>query len=233
MIFHFRWLFRLCRYYLYKYEAIEVHRDWGKPQKPFFFKKEADLYSWYYQAPVKGVEWLEQGAYARQVFTKDCRVLDLCTGDGFFPYMFYSDFAGHIDAVDFDKDAVAHANANYAHRNIRYNLMDILSADFPGKDYDVVIWNTALDYFSREQQNLVFDKILRSTKPNFTFVGAVPKVHPNDKKHSDNHVKHFTHELELRELLGNWFQQIDIFYTDYNHRSTFYFKCRGPVRQQV
>ncbi|MDX2003541.1 MAG: class I SAM-dependent methyltransferase [Chitinophagales bacterium] len=232
-IFHFRWLFLLCRRYLYDYVTIEVIKDWGKPQKPFFFKKEADLYSWYYRSAEKGVEWLEQGVYARQVMTKDCKVLDLCTGDGFFPYMFYADFAARIDAVDFDESAITHAKANYSAANINHVQMDILKGSFPLKDYDVVIWNTALDYFSREQQLLVLDKIIDSSKPEFVFVGAVPKVGEHEKKHSDNHVKHFANTGDLRDLFSLRFEQIEIFHTDYKHRSTFYFKCKGPKSQNL
>lgn len=228
-IFHFRWIFHLCRRVLFDYVTIEMIRDWGKPQKPFFFKKEADLYGWYYNAPKKGVEWIEQGVYPRQAMTKGCKVLDLCCGDGFFPYMFYSDFASRVDALDFDRDAITHANTNYAAPNVHFHQSNIITDEFPNNQYDVVIWNTAMDYFSHEQQEIVFTKIMKAAKSDFIFFGSVPKVEEGSLKHSDNHVKHFSSYSQLEEVLKKWFKEIVIFHTDYNHRSTFYFKCKQPI----
>lgn len=227
-MFHSRGLFNLARFVAHHYVGIQKGKDWGGPQKPFYFKKETDLYSWYYQAEATGAQWLQPGANARQYMFPDCRILDLCSGDGFFPYMFYAECASQIDALDFDASAIEHANTNYSAANIKYYRTDIVKEAFPGKDYDFVVWNTAMDYFTREQLDEIFTKIKAAAKPNMMFIGSVPKVEPNEK-HSDNHVKHFEDQAELEAVLGKHFHQVNVFYTVYRHRSTFFYNCKQPI----
>lgn len=227
-MFHGRWLYNVGRYITYHYVNIQKGKDWGGATKPFYFKKETDLYSWYFQAERTGAQWLQPGAHARQYMFPNCKILDLCSGDGFFPYMFYAECAISIDAVDFDKSAIKHAEQNYSARNINYYKTDIVKQELPGNSYDFVVWNTAMDYFTREQLDLIFEKIKKVSRSDMMFIGSVPKVHP-DEKHSDNHVKHFSEIAELEAVLGKHFKDVNVFYTDYRHRSTFYYTCKQPI----
>ena len=228
-LIHFRFLFRFFRYYMYKYMQKQFYDDWwDKKELPFFFKKEIDLYSWHYKAHCSSSKWCEQAVYARKEMFKNCVVLDLCTGDGFFPYYFYTDFAKRIDTVDFDKDAVAYAKKHYSQEKIRHFQKNIITEDLPSNDYDRVFWNTAIDYFSHDEQLLVLDKVIAASKKDMMLVGSVPKV-AEGVRHSNNHNQQFSHKKDLEAVFSKKFKNYEIFHTDYNDEGIFYFKCWNPL----
>ena len=66
------------------------------------------------------------------------RVLEVCCGDGFNSYFFYSKKAASLTAVDFDPQAIAHAKRHYTLPNVRFQIADIRT-DLPAGDYDNVV----------------------------------------------------------------------------------------------
>ena len=50
-----------------------------------------------------------------------CKVLDVCCGDGSYSYMFFSDIAGHIDAIDNDEYALQYAKNTFLEEQLTTN----------------------------------------------------------------------------------------------------------------
>jgi SAM-dependent methyltransferase len=128
----------------------------GRPQ---YYNHQLNLYKWIYNPG----EWAftARGVYAREKMFPGCKVLDLCCGDGSYSYLFFSDIAGAIDAVDIDQTAIKHALRYYASRpNIKYHRLDITRDNFPSSGYDFVIWNAAICYFDITDIHTILQKIV-------------------------------------------------------------------------
>jgi len=69
--------------------------------------------------------WLERGVFSLLALAPGCKVLELCCGDGFNAYYFYSSRAGSIHSVDFDPKAIAYAKKHFQAENVTYTLADI------------------------------------------------------------------------------------------------------------
>src|SRR6266568_409285 len=98
--------------YLRAFYRWRTYQAWvASPQPPEWFDHRSDLYRWpETQTPL----WLERGVFARALMQPGCRVLDLCCGDGFYPFHFYASVADRIDAVDRNAAALAHARRRHA-----------------------------------------------------------------------------------------------------------------------
>jgi ubiquinone/menaquinone biosynthesis C-methylase UbiE len=95
---------------------------------------------------------------------KGDNILDICCGDGSCSYLFYSDIAGNIDAIDYDKNAINYAKKFYSSQNINYINEDLLHFNFKKDFYDVVIWTSSVAYFSENNRKLLLNKIYNSLK---------------------------------------------------------------------
>ena len=228
--FHFRFLFKACRRFLYDYVTVGVSRDWSNPNKrPKFYKREAQLYSWHYTAKENGPFWLEAAFKSMEVMKKGDHVLDIGTGDGFFPFFFYRFWADKIDAIDIEEDAVIHAQENYPDPTIRYSICDIIKDPFPGKGYNTVLWHNAMDFITLEDQLVVMDKIIACSAPSVVMFGSVFLLSDRNYQANDAHKKSaFFSEDELKSHLSKKFQIVDIKLADHLHRKILYFACSQP-----
>jgi ubiquinone/menaquinone biosynthesis C-methylase UbiE len=95
---------------------------------------------------------------------KDDNVLDLCCGDGSYSYLFFSDIANKVDAIDYSKKNIKYAKNNYAQDNINYICSDLLEYKFKEKYYDVVIWRAGVAYFNKNDRSKLFATIYNSLK---------------------------------------------------------------------
>ena len=157
-------LMRLAEQYLRRYYVFDTQRLWGGPYPPpEWFDHRADLFRW---SELRVPFWVERGVFSREVMFEGCRVLDLCCGDGFYPYHFYSGIASHVDAVDRDHTAIAHARKWHSHPKISYVQLDVVTDDLPGTDYDydVITWDAAIEHFSTDQIRIVLKKCVEALK---------------------------------------------------------------------
>ena len=95
-----------------------------------------------------------------------CKVLDVCCGDGSYSYMFFSDIAASIDAVDNDEYALKYAKKYSSRDTINYHLLDIISMPMPSSNYDFIIWNAAICYFDNHEIDLILRKFIDAINPN-------------------------------------------------------------------
>lgn len=202
-----------------------IRADWGHGKQPLFFKHEANLYRWRFRP--EEVEWVERGMNARQYFFPGCRVLDLCCGDGSYPYLFYADIAGQVDAVDSCTEALAYAEQHFSHPRVRYHRRDVLREPFPSGAYDVAIINGGLAYFSEGEQKQLLAKLPAVLGSGGVFVGTTPMAAHSGKKHTVHHAREFASEVELRRLLLSVFSRVDVRVTHWVGRTNLVFICRS------
>jgi methylase of polypeptide subunit release factors len=129
-------LMRLAESYLRRFYTFDTQRLWESPHPPpEWFDHRANLFRW---SELRLPYWVERGAYSCEPMFSGCRVLDLCCGDGFYAYYFYSSIASRIDAVDRDPKAIRHAKKWHHHPNIQFVQLDAVSDAFPMAEYDVI-----------------------------------------------------------------------------------------------
>lgn len=216
-------LMRLAELYLRRYYTWNTQRLWGGPQRPpEWFDHRADLYRW---SELRNPLWVERGVFSREVMFEGCRVIDLCCGDGFFPYHFYAEIASHVDAVDRDPAAIAHARKWHSHPKINYVQMDVVTDDFPGTDYDVITWDAAIEHFSLDQIRIVLKKCVKALKtPGGVLNGYTIIAHSSVKSHPE-HQHEFSSATELKDLLAEFFPFVGTMETEYPERHNVYFRA--------
>jgi SAM-dependent methyltransferase len=199
-------------------------RDWqlearGRPQ---FFKHAMNLAQW----PFDPARWAftARGVYAREHMRRGCKVLDLCCGDGAYSRLFFADIAGKVDAVDFDEYALAYARRYHAAPAVHFHRLDIVNQPFPDRDYDVVVWNAAICYFSEPDIRVVLDKIIAASRPDMRLIGMLPRAHG-----WIDHKTEFSTAAEVETYLRQFFSEVSLREVDEGGAVSFYFRARAPL----
>lgn len=212
----------LSERYLRRYYQWDTMRRWQTSRHPpEWFDHRADLYQF---SRTRHPHWAERGVYSRELVQPGDRVLDLCCGDGFYPFHFYAETADHIDAVDRDPAAVAHASRYHTHPNIRYSQMDVAADPFPGASYDVVVWDAAIEHFPAAAIQTILAKIALVLAPDgvlsgYTILNDGPLMHPD-------HAHEFPDAGALTATLRQHFAHVTTFETTYPDRRNIYFRAR-------
>ena len=219
-------LFRIAQRLSYLFSKLVFFKDWvlmvnGRPQ---YYDHQINLYKWMYDPA--GWSFTARGVYAREKMFRGCKVLDLCCGDGSYSYLFFSDIAGSIDAVDRDPLGIKHALTYYSsRRNIQYRRLDIIKENFPSSGYDFVIWNAAICYFEISEIHSILQKIVRSGNPNMYLCGMAPVAN----RYAD-HKTEFNNSTDLKDLLMHYFRDVDIKQIDEITTKSMYFQASGPIK---
>jgi SAM-dependent methyltransferase len=204
--------------------ALIFFRDWrlqayGWPQ---FFKHQINLSRWRFE-PSRW-SFTARGVYARENMFKGCAVLDLCCGDGTYSRLFFSDIAGKIDAVDNDPHALAYARRYNASPAISYHKIDIVNEGLPSAKYDVVVWNSAICYFSQGEIGRILGKIANAGRPGMKFCGSLPKA-----SGYVDHKTEFEDGESVKRLLRGYFEVVAVIEVDEISATTFYFQATVPL----
>jgi 2-polyprenyl-3-methyl-5-hydroxy-6-metoxy-1,4-benzoquinol methylase len=139
--------------------------EWNlQKQQPSSYKHEINLYNWMYDP--SQVQFADGGVFGRMLIQKNDKVLDLCCGDGSYAYLFYSDIASKVDAIDYDAGSIKYAKNMYYSNNINYICKDLLNFSFEQYFYNVIIWKAGIAYFTKENRSILFKKIFNSLKNN-------------------------------------------------------------------
>lgn len=219
-------IFSIVQKLSYLLSKLVYFKDWvllinGRPQ---YYDHQLNLYQWLYNPK----EWAftARGVYSREKMFPGCKVLDLCCGDGSYSYLFFSDIAGAIDAVDVDQTAINHALRYYSFpTNISYHKLDILEEYFPSSGYDFVIWNAAICYFDIANIHKILQKIVAAGNPGMLLCGVTPVA-----TGYVDHKTEFNDSAELKELLLQYFTDVQIKQIDEITIKNVYFQAAGPMK---
>lgn len=199
-------------------------RDWrleafGRPQ---FFKHQINLSRWITE-PGRW-SFTARGVYARENMFKGCHVLDLCCGDGSYSYLFFSDIAGRVDAVDNDPHAIAYARRYRNSPVVSYHKLDIVNEPLPSGQYDVVVWNAAICYFREDEIRQILEKIVKVGKAGMKLNGMLPRANG-----WVDHKTEFADCRSVEEFLRQYFRVVTVREVDENPVTTFYFQACEPL----
>jgi len=207
------------------------HSVYGSEERsPSWFGHRIDLY---YLWP-HNLFWLERGIFPRKHMFKGCTVLDLFCGDGFFSRYFYSTIANHIDAVDKDPKAIAHAKRWHSHPTINYIVLDAVKQDLPRSHYDVIVWFEGLEHLNEIEYKAVINKIKTAIARKGVVIGSTPLV-PKELVGKGNweHQNEFTEVKQLISFLERDFHHVQTHVTVYpvfggGERCSAYFTLKEP-----
>ena len=150
------------------------------------------------------------------------RVLELCCGDGFMTYHFYSAQAATVTAMDFDATAIATARKNCSAPNIRFILGDIRT-DMPSGEFDNIIWDAAIEHFTETEIVSLMESIKRRLRRGGILSGYTI-VEPDDGgKHLHQHEYEFHGPEDLVRFLKPWFTNVQVIQTVHTERTNLYF----------
>jgi 2-polyprenyl-3-methyl-5-hydroxy-6-metoxy-1,4-benzoquinol methylase len=138
------------------------------------------------------------------------KVLDLCSGDGFYTWML-SRRASQIDAVEINEIQYNLAKRIWNSNNINYILGDIMKFSFEKEKYDMIFIRGSFEHFIEEHQIQICKNILFSLKPDGWFVGDTPKnKNKKNGKQLQAHENEFESIEELKNLFKKTFKEDDI-----------------------
>lgn len=195
-------LYTSAKRYASIHTKLMHYTDWYFGNKePSSYKHEINLYNWMYEP--SQVEFAEGGVFGRMLIHENNTVLDLCCGDGSYDYLFFSDIAGQIDAVDYDANSINYAKSAYKHKNINYICSDLLLFEYKDDFYDVVTWRAGAAYFAKKDRKTLFQFICKSLKKEGKFYIGTPLM--KEENFSANQIEVITSELDFKKEFEDLF----------------------------
>ena len=162
-----RWLNYWVRKLSRATHRLQFLVEWAV-DNPEYFDHNIDMYSSWHKTresfPV------ERGVFSSFAMTANSRVLDLCCGDGFNSYHFYSLRAQQVTAIDFDREAIRWAKRNYKAPNLTFRIGDIRT-NIPDGPFDNIVWDAAVEHFTEIEITTLMSRIKAVLTPSGTLSG--------------------------------------------------------------
>jgi SAM-dependent methyltransferase len=199
--------------------------EWGVDNPEYFDHYLDQFYLW--RATRNSLPW-ERGVYsgfALQATTVDGKkptVLDLCCGDGFLTYHFYSLVAESVVGIDFDQNAIRAANRNNSASNVRYVLGDIRT-DIPEGVFDNIVWDAAVEHFTEAETQALMSTIKARLAPDGIVSGYTILEGDGGSHHLHQHEYEFHDKEDLARFLTPHFANVQVFETTFPNRTNLYF----------
>jgi SAM-dependent methyltransferase len=153
-------------------------------------------------------------------------MLDFCSGDGFYDYYYYAKRAKEVVCVEFDEEVFRHAVRLHQSQNIQYILGSILDYTPDSNYYDVVVIRGAIEHFTQEQQQSIFQKALQALKPGGWFCGDTPANPDKGKVLLSHHENEWADEYEMRQELELVFHHVEAYSVKSADRTTLFWRCK-------
>jgi len=209
------WLRKLVR----ASHRLQFLVEWAV-DNPEYFDHNIDMYSSWYKTresfPV------ERGVFSSFAMTANSRVLDLCCGDGFNSYHFYSLRAKHVTAIDFDREAIRWAKRNYKAPNLTFSIGDIRT-DIPDGPFNNIVWDAAVEHFTETEITALMSRIKSVLTPSGTLSGYTIIEPTGGGKHLHQHEYEFHSKEDLARFLTPHFKNVHVFQTVFPSRTNLYF----------
>jgi len=200
---------------------MQFYAEW-EVDNPEYFDHNIDLYSSWRRTRESFP--LERGVFSSYAMTTDGRVLELCCGDGFNSYYFYSLRAASVTAIDFDAEAIRWAKRNYKAQNLTFQIGDIRQ-NIPDGQFDNIVWDAAVEHFTEDEIMEIIDRIKVVLSPNGVLSGYTIIEPEGGGKHLHQHEYEFRSKEDLARFFTTHFKNVHIFETHYPSRKNLYFYC--------
>jgi len=199
---------------------IQMLIEWNVPPNPEWFDHNMDLY--YQWHKTRNPLWVERGCFNLLAIKEKGNILELCCGDGFNAYHFYSIKAKRIISVDFDKRAIAHATENNKAENIDFIICDVREK-MPEGEFDNILWDAAIEHFTEDEIFKIMKNIKGRLKKDGVLSGYTIVERVDGKKSQHQHEYEFKSKDDLIRFLSPYFKNIKVFETIYPSRHNLYF----------
>ncbi|KAF0219358.1 MAG: hypothetical protein FD174_2057 [Geobacteraceae bacterium] len=156
----------------------------------------------------------------------DGKVLDLCSGDGFYDYFFFRKRAKEIVCVDINSEAMRYAIRNHSADNITYIQDNVLTLDLPDNYYDVVLIRGAIEHFSESDQQIIFSKAKKTLQIGGWFCGDTVANSLQEGVLLASHENEWANEEEMRTALAQFFEHIETSTLTSRERVTLLWACK-------
>ncbi len=209
-----RWVGDLLESWVRHHHLSLFRKAWRTLKEPPHFEDHRNFLNLWYLDGKKGwplgrnPDFLMRGLFNRMVIKKGDTVLDVCCGDGFFDYLFYSPLANQIDALDFDVEALKLARHYHQYVNIRYYQSNCLTESFPKNFYDVIIFDGAIAHFRKEEIDLLMNKFKGCLSAGGILVGS-EALERLEEKTWDHH-QIFPNAQDLEQFLKSYFPYVSV-----------------------
>lgn len=154
------------------------------------------------------------------------KLLNLCSGDGFYEYYFYRKRAGEILSIELNREALEHARRLHSAPNITYLQENVLTFEPSESCFDVVVIRGAIEHFDRQGQYTIMQKAMKALKPGGWFCGDTPARRENNQKHLSAHEFEWSDEREMKQELGRVFQHVETGTLVSEKVTTLFWRCR-------
>jgi SAM-dependent methyltransferase len=204
---------------------FQFNVEWGVDHPEFFEHHLDQYYSW--RRTRNSLPW-ERGVYSTFALQSTTvggikpTVLELCCGDGFMSYYFYSLLSDSVTAIDFDKDAIAVARRTNQADNVTFLLGDIRS-DIPEGQFDNIIWDAAIEHFTEAETQALMGTIASRLKPDGIVSGYTLVEAEDGHKHLHQHEYEFHDKSDLARFLTPYFSTVQVWETTFPNRTNLYF----------
>jgi SAM-dependent methyltransferase len=201
--------------------------QWGFNPRPEWFDHYLDQH-WQFSAKNDGL-WVERGVFSRLVLKPNAKMLEICCGDGFNARHFYSSRASSILALDFDKDAIAHARRYNSAPNVTYVQKDIREGLPPGP-FDNIVWDAAIEHFTEAEIDRITKEVADRLGSDGILSGYTLVEAADGKKSNALHEYEFKSKEDLRRFFTPHFKFVKVWETIYPTRHNLYFvACQTSV----
>jgi SAM-dependent methyltransferase len=204
---------------------FQLNVEWGVDNPEFFEHHLDQYYSW--RRTRNSLPW-ERGVYsafalqAMTTPTSKPTVLDLCCGDGFMDYYFYSLLAKSVTAIDFDPDAIRLAKRTNQAPNVTYVIGDIRT-DIPEGQFDNIVWDAAIEHFTEAETTSLMATISSRLTPTGILSGYTLLEAEGGHKHLHQHEYEFHDKEDLARFLTPYFETVQVWETTFPNRTNLYF----------
>jgi SAM-dependent methyltransferase len=157
------------------------------------------------------------------------KVLDLCAGDGFYDFHFFSRRASEVVSLELSQEAHRQAVRLHRHPNIRYLHQDILTYVPPADYFDIVVIRGAIEHFTRDEQHKIFNMAHHALKSKGWFCGDTPANSKTDSKQLDAHENEWKDEDEMRAEISTVFPIIETLTFRSHKRVTLFWQAQKEL----
>jgi SAM-dependent methyltransferase len=190
--------------------------QWRLPPPRTNYDHQIDqFYGW---TSTRNPHWLERGVYGA-IAIKGGNLLELCCGDGFNARNFYSLKSKQVVACDLDPKIIRVAKRKDSAPNVSFHVADIRT-QMPEGQYDNVVWDTAIEYFTETEIQHIMSNIKNRLTPDGILGGhTIAKGGETGQPHEHQ----FTSKEELLQFLTRFFTNVLVFETEHSGRHNLYF----------
>ena len=203
---------------------IQFNIEW-QVENPEYFEHQMDMnWKWH---ETRSSYPMERGVFSSFALNDKnpptSNTLDLCCGDGFYSYYFYSKRSASVTGIDFDPEAIKFARKNYRKAgNIEFIVGDIRS-DIPDGPYDNIVWDAAIEHFTELEIKKLVGRIKSVLTPMGILSGYTIVEAEHGGKHLHQHEYEFHNKEDLARFLSPHFKNVQVFSTTYPDRTNLYF----------